>query len=195
MPKKQVKSPRIEKIEPKHKIDSGKVKTIILALVIAIVLCAFVIYLIQAIHPSPRYENYCNVNPPYFENITKAICESNNGNWTSETIQYTKTSPTQTQFQGYCNFNYKCEQEFRTAQDNYNLVVFIVAVIVGIIAVAFGIVLQLTSVSSGLMLGGAFLMFYGTMTYWEKLSNWIRVIILGIALAILIWLGYKKLKS
>ena len=185
MPKKEAK-----------KFNPAKIKVIILALIIAIVLCAFVIYLIQAIHPSPKYEDYCRPNYPNIENMTKTTCEAYNGTWIQDNIQYAKAPyPVSTQAQGYCDFYTECNKTFQGIQDKYNLVVFLVAVIVGLIAVAVGIILQLTSVSSGLMLGGAFLIFYGTMTYWYKLTNWIRVILLGIALAILIWLGYKKLKN
>ena len=184
MPKKEVK-----------KFNPAKIKIIILALIIAIVLCAFVIYLIQAIHPSPKWEDYCGrIKEPMLsqnQEMTKELCEANKGTWTSQEIQCAKAPCPQ----GYCDFYTECNKEFQGVQDSYNLIVFIVAVIVGLIAVATGIILQLTSVSSGLMLGGAFLIFYGTMTYWYKLTNWIRVILLGIALAILIWLGYKKLKN
>ncbi len=177
------------------KFNASKIKTIILALIIAIVLCAFVIYLIQAIHPSPKWEDYCGkiIAPQLSQNqeMTKELCESNTGTWTPQEIQCVKAPCPQ----GYCDFYTECNNSFQKVQDKYNLVVFIVAVIVGLIAVFLGIVLHLTSVSSGLMLGGAFLIFYGTITYWYKLTNWIRVIILGIALVILIWLGYKKLKS
>lgn len=180
MPKKEAKN-----------FNPVKIKTIILALIIAIVLCSFVIYLIQAIKPSPKYEDYCNINSPYYENITKDICEANNGIWTPQEIQCIRAPCPQ----GYCDFYAKCNEKFQGVQDKYNLVVFIITVIIGLIAVFLGITLHLTSVSLGLMLGGAFLILYGTMAYWYNLTNWIRVVILGIALVVLIWLGYKKLKS
>jgi len=71
----------------------------------------------------------------------------------------------------------------------------LVSVPLGLIALFVGVVLGLPSVSSGLMLGGVFLIFYGTARYWSNFSDIVRVVILAIALAILIWLGYKKLES
>jgi hypothetical protein len=181
-------------ISPK-KISSTKVKTVILAIVIAIVLAFFVGYLIEAIYHSPKYEDYCGkiITPmeEKYGNMTQSICEDYGGEWTPQNIECIKAPCPQ----GYCDFYFKCQEEFQKAQDKYNLVVFIVAVIVGLIAVTFGIILQLASVSSGLMLGGGFLTLYGTMRYWYNLSNWIRVILLGIALLILIWLGYRKLQN
>ena len=72
---------------------------------------------------------------------------------------------------------------------------FFISVPVGLIAVATGIIIALPSVSSGLMFGGVFLTIYGTSQYWDNLSNWLRALILGIVLIILIWLAYKKLRS
>lgn len=195
MAKKEVFSPKIERIEKsKHKLNSGKLKAIILSLVIAIVLAFFVGYLIQAIYPSPKYDDYCKINPPNIENMTKLTCETYNGTWIQDNIQNIK-SPYASPIQGYCDFYTECNKGLQNAQDKYNLVVFVVAVIVGLISVALGIALSLPSVSLGLMIGGAFLTIYGSARYWYKLSNWFRVILLGIALVVLIWLGYKKLQS
>jgi len=72
---------------------------------------------------------------------------------------------------------------------------FVVGAITGLIAIAVGIILALPSVSSGLMLGGGFLIFFGTSQYWSNLNNWTRALILGVVLVVLIWLGYKKLEG
>ena len=57
--------------------------------------------------------------------------------------------------------------------------------------IIIGAVLNLTSVSAGLFGGGVLTIIYGTMNYWSELADWARFIILGIALAVLIYLGYK----
>ena len=173
----------------KKSANPAKFKTIILSIVIAIVLCAFVIYLIQAIKPAPKYEDYCDINVKSAEVVDKNFCESEGGKWMPQNMECVKAPCPQ----GYCDFYYKCQKQFNSVDEKYKLVVFIVAVISGLIAVAFGIILALPSVSSGLMLGGVFLTFYGTVVYWTYLSRWLKVIILGATLAILIWLGYKKL--
>lgn len=163
---------------------SKKIKATILSVVIAIVLSAFVIYFIQTIYPSPEYEDYCGkreripIPLDKEELIDQATCEEQEGTWRN----------------GYCDYYFECNEEYNEARDKYKLIVFIVAVITGLIAISIGIILALPSVSSGLMLGGTFLTFYGTAIYWSNLSNWLRTIVLGAVLAILIWLGYKKLQ-
>jgi len=152
------------------KISPTKIKTIVLSIAIAIILFAFVAYLVQAIYPSPRYSDFCEIERaaiPLTHNLSQ------------------ETQP---------DYN-KCSKEYELARDRYSFVVFIVAVISGLVAVVLGITLLLPSVSSGLMIGGTFLMIYGTARYWSNLSNWIRTLILAIVLAVLIFLAYKKLKN
>jgi hypothetical protein len=42
--------------------------------------------------------------------------------------------------------------------------------------------------------GAVLLIIYGTIRYWGSLSDVWRTIMLGLALVILVWIGYKKLK-
>ena len=81
---------------------------------------------------------------------------------------------------------------FQDERNIYNRNVFIVSGIIGIIIIIVGAVLHLTSVSSGLFGGGVLTIIYGTMNYWSELGDIARFIILGIALGVLIYLGYKK---
>jgi len=96
---------------------------------------------------------------------------------------------------GYCDGDFYCRGEFDDVREIYNRNVFIIATIFGLIALIAGIVLKITSISSGLMGGGILLIIYGIIRYWSGLENYGRFTVMGIALAILIWLGYKKLKQ
>tara|TARA_Y100000310_G_scaffold282721_1_gene304163 strand:+ start:2098 stop:2610 length:513 start_codon:yes stop_codon:yes gene_type:complete len=161
-----------------------KIKSAILALVIAIVLASLVGYAVEVFDPSPEWDDYCDdfktarpLGGPVDE-VVLSDCEESEG---------------AKRMDGYCDFNYQCQMDYDDARDKHSLTVFLVSVPVGLIALFFGITLGLASVSSGLMLGGVFLIFYGTASYWENFSDIIRVVILAIALGILIWLGYKKL--
>ena len=164
-----------------------KIKTIILSIVIAIVLASFVVYLIESINPSPKYEDYCDnirgYSQPVYDGkenlLNDTECIATNGTWRN----------------GYCDYYYECQNEFNNVSDKHKNYVFFISVPVGLIAVTAGIIIALPSVSSGLMLGGVFLTIYGTAQYWDNLSNWLRSLILGIVLIILIWLAYKKLRS
>lgn len=163
-----------------------KIKAIILSIIIAIVLAGFVIYLVQSFDPTPKWEDYCEkIRPAYptkpsgeVREINQTDCEAQNGTWINN----------------YCDYYYECQKEYNNASDKHKNIVFLVSVPVGLIAVGVGIMLALPSVSSGLMLGGGILTIYGVGQYWENLSSWIRTLILGVVLIILIWFAYKKLK-
>ena len=146
----------------------------------------FIIYLIEVFHSSPEWEDYCGaVKAPRMAieekgeiiEIDQATCEQDGGTWRDN----------------YCDYQYECQKQFDEANDKHRYVIFLTAVPAGLIAVAIGIILALPSVSTGLMIGGVFLTIYGTANYWDNFSNWIKVTVLGIVLALLIWLGYKKL--
>jgi|TARA_B100001971_G_C18166257_1_gene524371 hypothetical protein len=171
----------------KKKDGITKIKAVILSLVIAIVLTSFVIYLVESIRPGPDYDDYCgdvrgpkavrDIGEP--EKVTEESCIDEGSKWRN----------------GYCDYTYECQVEYDDARDRHQLIVFLVAVPVGLVAVGIGIVLGLPSVSSGLMLGGVFLTIYGTSNYWSNFSNWVKALILGLVLLVLIWLGYKKLEN
>lgn len=163
-----------------------KIKSAILALVIAIVLASLVGYAINVFDPAPEWDDYCGdvglnrlkpVENPKQE--TMESCEAQEGaKWMN----------------GYCDYSYQCQMDWDDAREKHSKTVFLVSVPAGLIALFVGVSLGLASVSSGLMLGGVFLVFYGTANYWSNFSDIIRVVILAIALAALIWLGYKKLE-
>ena len=158
-----------------------KIKSAILALVIAIVLSSLVGYAINVFEEGPEWDDYCGDfrNPGPDKEVTQESCEAQEGaRW----------------MDNYCDYNYQCQMDYDDARDKHGLTVFLVSVPAGLIALFVGVVLGLPSVSSGLMLGGVFLVFYGTASYWSNFSDIVRVVILAIALSILIWLGYRKLE-
>jgi len=95
---------------------------------------------------------------------------------------------------GYCDEDFFCRQDYDDQREGYDKIVFILTLILGIITIIVSVWLGLASVSAGLMAGGIITIIYGVIRYWEHSTDVLRFILLGAALAILIWLGYKKLK-
>ncbi len=164
-----------------------KIKSAILALVIAIVLASLVGYAVEVFDPSPEWDDYCGEF-----RAPKIVGEG--GEFVQETQESCEANEGAKWMNGYCDYNYQCQMDYDDAREKHSLTVFLVSVPIGLVALFFGVALGLPSVSSGLMLGGVFLVFYGTASYWENFSDVIRVVILAIALAVLIWIGYKKLE-
>lgn len=188
-----------------------KIKETILGISIAIIFVFFVVFGIKAFYKEPKYENYCKpglmIDAVYHEgdypySYPARIKEQPNacGNVNLEYDSFRKNCAEKKQDVIFeydkvgCQIAKECTScnlDFRQAMSIYNRNVFIIAGIVGIIAIIIGAVLGLMSVSSGLFGGGVLTILYGTMNYWSELADWARFIILGIALAVLIYLGYR----
>ena len=96
---------------------------------------------------------------------------------------------------GFCDVDFFCRKELEDVREIYNRNVFIFATGLGLVAIITGFALGMASVSGGLMGGGILSIIYGTIRFWSDLPDYGRFIIFGIALATLIWLGYKRIKK
>lgn len=184
-----------------------KIKETILGVSIAIIFLLFVIFGIRAFYKGPKYEDFCNrsifVERPYpirepLKEANTTLCnkiEVRNYEFEQDCVGKKGEvvyAPDENgcRIAKECSF---CNKEFQDRMNVYNKNVFIIADIVGIITIVIGAILHLTSVSSGLFGGGVMTIIYSTIRYWSELADWARFIILGIALGVLIWIGYKKL--
>jgi len=159
-----------------------------LSIIISIILTIIIVSLVNVgtslFLKEPEYDKYCNMTKSSpietYENVTKEICESNNGTWTPQNIQCIKAPCAQ----GYCDFYQKCSQAYSDAQKPYNQKKFYVFAILGFILLLFGLfvkemLLQITSLASG-----GILVFEGIVTNLQD-----KLIVFISLLAILIIFG------
>jgi len=175
----------------KHKPMEWKAK--FLAIAIAIVFAAFVFIGINTFNPGPEWEDYCGeiyIEPHQIN--TSAQCEEVGGYWNSD--RYPKRVAGPVGEPGWCDFEKECRDAYNDADESHKQIVFLISVALGLIALIGSLGIGAGSVSAGLMAGGILTMFIGIMQYWDKLGDYLRFILLGIVLVILIWVGYKKLK-
>ena len=173
-----------------------RAKQIILAIAIAVLFVMFIAYAIETIYPSPKYDDYCDEfkTAEFIDNAER--CEEVNGKW----VYYGKERPDpikidgEIEVTGYCNRDFYCDQEHDSASEVYNRNIFFTTLIIGTITIVIAVLLSMEAVSAGFMGGGVILIIYGTIRYWGALSDILRTIMLGVALAVLVWIGYKKLK-
>lgn len=195
--------------------NTAKIKEILLGVSIAIIFVFFVVYSIKAVYKEPKSEDFCKNGffidtvftyhsdiPPY-QMLEKAKVEK----CAKNEMEYNK-------FRRNCADNNEdsiyvydengciigkectsCKSDFSNATNLYFRNVFIASGIIGILVILIGLFLHLPSVSTGLFGGGVLTLIYGTVTYWSELADWARVIILGTALAIMIYMGYKKFSN
>jgi len=174
-----------------------------LILGIVIVTNLFFAYAIQVFYPNPEYKDFCEDKQVRIIPETKESCLDAGGQWTDDKyIQKGVPRPgevfvpvIETQREGYCDPDYTCRQEYNVAKDLYERNVFIILVILGaILIIGSFFVAMYEAVSLGLSLAGVLSLVIGTIRYWSAMDDYLRVIILGIALIALIYTGVKKFK-
>jgi len=183
---------------------TSKLKKTILGIGIALLLALFLGYAVHTFYERPESKDFCKEIKP---NIEVESCEDyeptpteirrpiaiplekgcycyeidKEGNKRCET-----TNPEYT----------KCWESYNAAREKYEKNSFIVLVILGLLSVFIGgVLLKVEAVGSGIMGGGVLTLLYAALRFWGSLPDYGRLLILGIALAVLIWLGYKNFKK
>lgn len=91
----------------------------------------------------------------------------------------------------------KKQKEYEQARNHHTRNVFIIAGIVGVGVIAAGLLLaaSLEAIRSGLVLGGTITVVYGAGQYFGNASDATRFIIVTLGLALLLALGYWRLRE
>jgi len=138
---------------------------------------------------APQYNDYCpNVIPQ-----TQAECLKANGTWTdynsqipAEKIPASATAPT-----GYCDTYTYCQKQLEAAEKPYYKGIFIIAVPLGIVIIALGLLIfGLEAVALGLMTGGVSIIIYGAGSYWRFADDVVKFVLSLIGLVVIILLTY-----
>lgn len=163
---------------------------------IIIVLNLLFNYALSLAYGEPQYDAYCPTSQVVENPDNQNSCVDQGGQWTSNSY-YGKPAPAGiTEPQGYCDLQYTCRQAFDAANKDYSRNVFVVLVLLGALSVLAGNFLKGNDViSSGLALGGVLSFVIASMRYWGAANDAIRVIILIIAFAMLVWVAMKKFKN
>ena len=176
------------------------IKNIALTVGIAILTTLFIVFLIDALYEMPKYENFCNdtfyplqpikaeplnCTPLDIEQMSQQ-CYRNEGE-----VRF-KYDANGCQEEAYCDY---CVKEFNEVNSGYNRNIFYISALIALIIIVMGLYLpkKLDSISSGLIFAGVLILTQGTFRVFLDLDKFPRVLILGIELAILIWIGYKRI--
>ncbi len=166
----------------------AKSKAVIFSVAVAFVSVFFFAYAVQAVYPAPQYDDFCDRSVDYVAYDNAGDCEAVGGKWDSFV-----EVPKEVGRSGHCDVEFTCRDDYEEARKPYERNVFFANLILGIVLFVVAFFLGIEAVSSGLMGGAVMLIVYGSMRYWGELSDVWRTLMLGVALGILIYLGYKKL--
>ena len=170
-----------------------KIKTIALALAIVILLNLFVYTGIRTFYKAPDRTKYCGDIYSRGPIYTEQDCVAAGGQWFENTPnpqEAVKPMPN-----GYCNEKATCYALYNEVLAPYERNIFILYIILGLASLLLGFVLKVDAVSAGFNFGAVILLVTGTIRYWRDMNDYLRFIIVGIALALVIWFGYKKLQK
>ncbi len=167
---------------------------------IVIVLNLFFNYAISLVYKEPMFDKFCPVELNSTTYSDRDSCNKVGGMWSESTYPESldeKGKTTPAKIVGYCNATYTCNNQYMDAQSVYNRNVFIALIILGILSLALGAYLTHLSsaVALGFSFGGVLSLIIGAMRYWSNMQDVLRVVVLAIALAALVWIGIKKIKE
>lgn len=176
---------------------------IALALSIIVVLNMLFNYGLYTFYPSPKYDNFCGEEGRQYYG-DKESCEAIGGEWMAYNQgAYPRPAKVVTREGSvidepteYCDATASCGKLYNETRSLYNRNVFIALVSLGIVSVILGFFfVAVSAVSMGLIFGGLISVFIGNIRYWSDMNDYLRLVVLAIALAALIWIGYRKLKD
>lgn len=164
---------------------------------ITIVVNLFLVYLVDVFYDEPDYPTFCPDKQVNRLIESEAACVDVGGQWNEGVPVKTMTPESVMPVSGnYCNATYTCQKQYEEAMKVYNRNVFIVFVIVGILLLAGSVSFAGAEVLSlAFSFGGVLAFLIGAMRYWSDMDDILRVLILGIALASLIFMAWKKFKE
>lgn len=153
----------------------------------------FFYYVISFVAPEPERESFCPIQTGQY--LTAESCVYAGGQWQSfnyppkETTEAIKNNePT-----GWCNAEYTCQQEYDVVQSVYNKNVFVAMIVISIVMIVAGVLVPVEVLSLGIVWSGVLALLIATIRFWSDANSLMKVIILGIGIAILTWLAVKKM--
>lgn len=174
------------------------VKSFLLGIVIAIVFFMFSVYGTKLVYESPAYEDFCNFSYSYPQkigtecNMSSELQSKLNDCFNENGVPRYEYDNKGCEKDLECDF---CNKDFEETNKDYTKNLFLISLIVAIIFITISVlIIKVSAVSGGLMLGSILFIIYGTTGYWQYMEDFFRFVILGIVLAVLIWLAYYLAK-
>jgi len=189
----------------KSRFDLRKIGVI---LAIAILFSIFTFATINAIYPSPQYDDYCRphvekypygypardpadctrVTSPTENEINQCVDDKGTITWTYDEFGCPQSYR--------CDF---CQRDLDAANEKHYFIEFIISAVFALIAILVGLYLPSKNgdlnewVGTGFMLGGLITLFTGTAMVYGELHRVVKPVVILAELIIVLYLTYRKL--
>ncbi|QQG39044.1 MAG: hypothetical protein HYS32_01120 [Candidatus Woesearchaeota archaeon] len=174
-------------------------KRVFMIVAIAVLFSLFIGLLLDAVYPGPKYEDFCENDYGYFPSKIDPRG--------SDDCKYIQTEEEKQCYKdgGFYRYDYNesgcitggkcdfCNKEFNDVNEKYNRNIFLILVPISLIAILFGVYFFIDFIGLGFMFGGLLLLAYATTRFLGQADKVTRVIVIGVELLIVLWLGYKKI--
>jgi len=166
-------------------------------------LALFFVVSTQLVLEKPQYDDFCENPQVRIIPQTQEECLVVGGQWTDDKYiqkrlptRFSNDAPViEIESEGYCDIDFTCREEYGDATKLYERNFFVSLVVLGTATlIASFLVHSLVVVAPALSAGGVLTLFVASVRYWSEMEDYLRVIVLAIALAALIWVGIKKFK-
>lgn len=150
-------------------------------------------YSLKIIYNAPEWEDFCEEKQVIEKIESKDVCIERGGQWNeSKEMIIGRDEGIEI---NQCDLNFICAKNFETARESYEKKVFITLIVLGVTSIVVGLFLgAFEAVSTALSFGGVLSFVIASIRYWQYASEYLQVVILGLALTALIYVGIKKIK-
>jgi len=180
----------------------GLAKTF-LAVGISIIFVVFIAYGLYVVYEPPKYnyeKNTCYEQykcGSFFEKCNK-INRSDFGIFDDNCYRNVETNPEYIK----CRENFdKCNEEYKKTTERYKNArnSFYILIVIGVMSIIAGMNLnKYEGIGSGFIGGGVLVVLWSLIYTWEyvlTINRYIKLIILGLILVLLVYLGYKRIEK
>jgi hypothetical protein len=162
----------------------------LLVALIAILVTLFLWQALQIVKPSPKYENFCSQELLAKDVSTETSCVDIGGKWEKAPAGASK------EIEAYCNPTFSCQKQYDAAAEEYSGFAFIILISTGLILGLAGFLIRGSLVvTNGLLSGGVLTIFTSSVGHWSYLYPWAKVLLLGVALAAVLYGTWYKFKD
>jgi hypothetical protein len=180
------------------------IRKVIIIFVIGILFSVLVFSTIDAIYPQPKYDDFCD-NPRIPKLDAWEECSDKCD------IQYPDNDIAWNSCVNKCDREdraisleqeeeyQECNDKYQDAREIYNQYVFYISAILALIAIFIGMYLPAKKntlnewIGTGFMLGGTFVLLFGTLRTFTALGRYVKPIIILLELILVIFITYKKI--
>lgn len=160
---------------------------------IVIVFTMFCNYAISLVYPAPEYDKYVIRTQVVKTYNNEADCLSVGGQWNeNQNVPQEVVQPGTQKETGYCDAEYSIRLQYEEANKQYERTVFAILVVIGAALLIVGVSLSHIVLAPAFAGAGILSLLIASFRYWSFAGDGLRVVLLALALAGLLWVAVKK---